>query len=101
MADNNRTFTKRVISGLLGAAIIFSLSYFGGLMGMNIVCISATVLAVREFSRMAFLQQDLPDGIGYLYTPICAALYVLLILHYESSLLSFALANVLFLFTSL
>ena len=71
-----------------------SVSYFGGRIGIYVVCSVAIVLGIREFSRMAFRQ--LPPSIIYLYWTTSILFYSVMVDHYEFGLMWFALTNCLF-----
>jgi phosphatidate cytidylyltransferase len=95
MSDTRVTFIQRVISGLLGAGIVFSLSYFGGTPGVTLVITLATLLAVREYSRMLWLHWPIPAAITYSYWLISALLYIFLYKFFAFAALWFACAAVL------
>ena len=101
MADNRTAFIKRVISALLGAAVVFSLSYFGGTLGMEIVVTLSSILAVREFSRMVFQHWPMPQTVSWFYGFICIGLFIGGFMHFEAIILCFLFANILFLTGSL
>ena len=101
MADTQTTFIKRVISGMLGAAVIIGIGGFGGQYGLLFVCIAPVVLGIREYSRMIFPRWQMPPATTWMYWAICAALYLGLCFHYEKAGLIFAFANAVFLAGSL
>lgn len=96
MADSRSALTKRVISAVLGAAIILSLAYWGGRLGMYIVVTIAIVLGVREYSRMAFTYWGMPKSVSYLYWVASLLFYGLMVQFPTHGLSAFALTNVLF-----
>ena len=76
MADSQSTFIKRVISALLGAAVVFSLCFWGQAPGVQLVCLIAVTLAAREYSRMIFHHSQMPAHVGWFYRMLCLLLYV-------------------------
>jgi phosphatidate cytidylyltransferase len=96
MPDNSTTFIKRVISALLAGLVVFSLGYFGGTKGLEVLCTIAIILAIREYSRMAFTHWQMPAVVSRAYYVICALLYMALFLHFTQSLILFAFANIMY-----
>lgn len=94
MADTSSTFIQRVISALLGAIVVFSLGYFGGTPGMQLTCLLAIVLGIREFSRIAF--QQIPFSVSLAYWAVGSLLIAALYQHFELAALEFAIANLAF-----
>lgn len=101
MADSRSTFIQRVISAILAGLMVLGLSYFGGRIGIYIVCTIAIVLGIREFSRMAFRPGVIPKSIVLLYWAMSILFYAGMVQDYDNSLLWFALANVAFISGSL
>lgn len=101
MADTGATFIKRVVSGLLGVLVITAIGYYGGTRGLEFVCTAAVILAIREFSRMAFRHRQMPPSVTHAYWIICATLYAVLFLFYSFGSLAFAFANITFLVVAL
>lgn len=96
MADSKSTFIQRVISGVIGILVLTSLAYFGGTPGLQIICITVTLLAVREYSRMVFPNYQIPASVAWVYWLICVALYIAMYRSWEWALLEFGVANALF-----
>src|SRR5665213_1492389 len=84
MADNKATFIKRVVSALAGAAVVFALCFFGGPHGVQLVCMLAVALAVREYSRMIFTHCQMPAGVDWLYRVLAILLYLFLFSFYSN-----------------
>lgn len=101
MAENKSTFIKRVISGLAGAFVILGTAYFVGSRGLQFLCVLATVLGVREYSRMVFPNYGMPNTVAWSYWLICIGLYVAMFRDFQGALLEFAIANVLFMSATL
>jgi phosphatidate cytidylyltransferase len=76
VADSQSTFFKRVVSAVLGAAVVFSLCFWAQAPGVQIVCLIAVTLATREYSRMIFQHSQIPEHVGWLYRSLCLLLYV-------------------------
>lgn len=96
MADSKATFIQRVISALLAGFMVLGLSYYGGRIGIYVVCTIAIVLGVREFSRMAFRPGVIPGLVVWLYWGMSILFYAGMVEDYDNSLLWFALANITF-----
>ena len=101
MADSKNTFLQRVFSALAGAAVVFAVSYYGGVPGIQGVIAVAVILAIREYSRMVFQHWQMPPTVNYMYWLVCAGLFTLLFLHFTHSLFVFAAANVIYLTATL
>jgi phosphatidate cytidylyltransferase len=106
MADSNSAFMTRVISALLGAAVVFSGCYFGGPRGVQVICFLAVVLAVREFTRMIFTHTRMPAVSAWFYRVLCILLYLDLFfrvtpVHANTLALRFGLGIVTFIVTAL
>ncbi|MGZ3721528.1 MAG: phosphatidate cytidylyltransferase [Bdellovibrionales bacterium] len=76
MADSKSTFITRVISAVLGAAVVFSVCYFGGPRGVILICSLAVVLSVREYSRMIYEHCQMPALSAWFYRLLCIVLFV-------------------------
>lgn len=96
MADSRSALAKRVVSALLGAALILSLGYFGGRSGLYVVVTIAIVLGIREYARMAFTCWSMPASINYFFWGVSVFFYALMVQVPTHGLVAFALANVLF-----
>src|SRR5690348_14277275 len=96
MADTKSTFFKRVVSGLAGAILILGTAYFIGQRGLQFICVAATVLAIREYSRMVFPNYQMPKTVAWSYWVICVALYVAMYREFAWALMEFGTANVLY-----
>lgn len=101
MADNRSTFAKRVISGVLAALVLLALGHYGGTQGLLLACTIATVLGVREFSRMVFRRWEIPQAMIHMYWAICLICYALMFLYPERAWMTFTLSNVAFMAGSL
>ena len=101
MADTSSTFIKRVISGALGGVALLAIGYFGGTQGLQLVCVAATILAVREYSRMVFPSYQMPKSVAWSYWIICVGLYTAMYRFAEWAMLEFAISAALFMAASL
>ena len=79
MADSRSTLIQRVVSAVLAGAIVLSLGYFGGAMGLYIVCTIAIVLGIREYSRMVFATYKMPSSVNLVYWLASILFYGLMI----------------------
>jgi phosphatidate cytidylyltransferase len=102
MADNKSTFIQRVISAVLGAGVVFSLCFFGGPKGVQVVCFLAVTLAIREYSRMFIAHAQMPAVIDWLYRAVSLSLYLGLFFlkprtdHMHFLLFQFSLATIIY-----
>ncbi|MBX3020392.1 MAG: phosphatidate cytidylyltransferase [Bdellovibrionales bacterium] len=96
MAESRSALFQRVISAILFAAVVFSLGYFGGELGLYIVCTVAIVLGVREYSRMVFVHYQMPLAVSVVYWAASISFYALMVLFEQYGLMWFALTNVFF-----
>ncbi|HMN69066.1 MAG TPA: phosphatidate cytidylyltransferase [Bdellovibrionales bacterium] len=101
MADTSSTFFKRVASGLLAAAILLSLIYFQGRNGVLTACVIATVLGIREFSRMVFTQWNMPALLPPFYALICLCHFALIFMYPAHADALFAGACITFLVSAI
>lgn len=105
MADNRKALIQRVVSGLLAAAGLIALGIYGGALGLSLASTVAILLAIGEYSRMAFRHWPMPAPLAQtmarVYGVICALLYLGLFMHFEQALFLFALANIVFLVAGL
>lgn len=97
MADTTSTFLKRVISGVLAAALILSVGHFVGRPGYLLACAAVMVLSLREFSRMVFPSESSLKTLGIWYWLVCLSTFVLIFIYPNTGEFTFTLANVIFL----
>jgi phosphatidate cytidylyltransferase len=101
MADSNKAFIQRVISGLLAALILLGLAVYGGTNGLHLAITFMTVLGIREYSRIAFRHWQMPPLIEPTYWALCVAMFVALFFYFNQALEIFVVTNVAFLIVAL
>jgi phosphatidate cytidylyltransferase len=106
MADSQKAFLTRVVSALLGAAIIFGGAFYGGPRGVQIICFLAMALAIREYTRMIFNHTQMPAGAAWFYRVLAVVLYLEMFLHIwplhaDTLALRFGIGVVVFIFGAL
>lgn len=97
MTEASKNLLQRVISGLVGLGILVAIWIFGGPQGLHALCTIAIVMATHEYSRMAFRHWQMPPMITGFYWIVCALLYAAMVYSPVYSLVSFGVANALFL----